>query len=105
MIKVEVIRNQNFQITCLEIKGHSNFAPHGEDLVCAGVSAIVVGGLNALHEYEPLLQELIMKDGYVKIATTSDVNTLQIILKVLETQLITISESYQKYIQIKKITK
>ena len=31
----------------LTVKGHANSAPYGEDLVCAAISAIVVGGLNA----------------------------------------------------------
>ena len=46
MINVK-IKYINDVISELEVKGHSNFAPKGSDIVCAGVSAIVVGGINA----------------------------------------------------------
>ena len=49
MIKITASRN-NGKITSLTVKGHANSAPHGEDLVCAAVSSILVGGCNALKE-------------------------------------------------------
>ena len=49
MIKITASRN-NGRITNLTVKGHANSAPHGEDLVCAAVSSILVGGCNALKE-------------------------------------------------------
>ena len=45
------IKYINDVISELEVKGHSNFAPKGSDIVCAGVSAIVVGGINAIILY------------------------------------------------------
>ncbi len=35
------------------ISGHSGTAPRGEDLVCAGVSAMVQGALNGLDHFLP----------------------------------------------------
>ena len=47
MIKIVLTYKDN-KIDALEIKGHANSAEYGKDLVCAAVSAISVGGLNAL---------------------------------------------------------
>ena len=60
MIKVIIGRASNNQINFLEIKGHANSAPHGEDLICAAVSAVVTGGFNNLvnvSDYEIKLEE------------------------------------------------
>ena len=43
-----MIEKDDSIINVLEVSGHSNYDTKGKDIVCAGVSAIVVGGLNAL---------------------------------------------------------
>ena len=30
--------------------GHADYAPHGQDLVCAGTTAVVFGSINAVEE-------------------------------------------------------
>ena len=47
MIKVNIEKN-NAKITSLKVSGHSNYDEKGKDIVCAGVSAVVVGGINSL---------------------------------------------------------
>ena len=49
MIKITASRNDG-KIVNLTVKGHANSAPKGEDLVCAAVSSILVGGCNALNQ-------------------------------------------------------
>jgi len=39
---------QKDQIVKVEVSGHSNFDQVGKDIICAGISAIVFGTLNAL---------------------------------------------------------
>lgn len=36
----------NHYPNALLVKGHANFDEHGKDIVCAGVSAIIMGALN-----------------------------------------------------------
>ena len=99
MIKVR-INYINDLIDELEVKGHSNFAPKGSDIVCAGVSAIVIGGLNAIDSlvnnhnvnYE-------VNDGYVIMNSLNNIE-VQNILKVVIFQLKTVEDSYSKYIKI-----
>ena len=99
MIKV-TINYLNDSINELIVKGHSNFAPKGSDIVCAGVSAIVVGGINAICSlvndnkinYE-------VKDGYVRLTSLNNIE-VQNILKVIIVQLKSVEDSYSKHIKI-----
>lgn len=51
MIKVEVeYKGKGFH--SLLIKGHANTGDYGKDLVCAGVSAVSIGAMNALADPE-----------------------------------------------------
>lgn len=36
----------------LECRGHANFAPHGQDIVCAGVSALCIAFLQRMQTLE-----------------------------------------------------
>ena len=47
MIKIQINKTNN-KYSSLIVSGHSNYDEHGKDIVCAGVSAVVTGGLNAL---------------------------------------------------------
>lgn len=40
MIKIELYRDASKALTGFCVKGHANTAPHGEDIVCAAVSAL-----------------------------------------------------------------
>ena len=51
MIKVTVYRNHAGQYTGLHCAGHAGFAEAGEDIVCAGVSVLVINTVNALEAF------------------------------------------------------
>ena len=36
------------EVKSLTVSGHANYDKYGKDIVCAGVSAVVTGGINAL---------------------------------------------------------
>lgn len=40
MIQVEIVRNKEERIAQFRVQGHANAGPHGEDIVCAAVSAL-----------------------------------------------------------------
>ncbi len=102
MIKVIVTR-KNDKITSLEVSGHANYEVKGKDIVCAGVSAIVVGGFNALAKCNPNLDIVVTdKVSKVKITDVND-NNIQSILNTMYIQLDTIYQSYPKNISIKEV--
>ena len=99
MIRV-AINYCNDSITEFKVTGHSNFAEKGKDIVCAGVSAIVVGGINAITSLvnnQNINYEV--DDGFVRL-TNLDNDEVQKILKILIVQLKTVEDSYSKYIKI-----
>ena len=100
MIKIKINKSNN-KYNSLEVSGHSNYDEHGKDIVCAGVSAIVTGGLNALAIENKNKISYRVEDGYVNVDVLDiENNNLQKIMDVIIIQLKTIEESYKKYIKI-----
>ena len=78
--------------------GHALSAPYGEDLVCAGVSAIMTGGANGLISPTVRIKNT---DGLSEIQIDDLLDKdVQIKCRLIETQLQTIEKSYSKYIKI-----
>ncbi|MDD6466587.1 MAG: ribosomal-processing cysteine protease Prp [Erysipelotrichaceae bacterium] len=100
MIEVK-INLVNGDICSLRISGHALQAPYGEDLVCAGVSSIGVGLLNALDILVPQCCQLTMKD-YIEVKVLQNSEDVQLILKTAVIQLETIEAQYSNYVNVKK---
>jgi uncharacterized protein YsxB (DUF464 family) len=100
MIKVQINKTNN-RYSSLIVSGHSNYDEHGKDIVCAGVSAVVTGGLNALAIENKNKISYRVEDGYVNVDVLDIENDrLQLIMDVIVIQLKTIEESYKKYVKI-----
>ena len=97
MIKVSIISSGEI-VNGLEVKGHANFAEHGKDLVCAGVSCIITGGFNAINKED--VEEIILEEGYAKVIVKPESISGDVI-NVILIQLQTVQESYPKFIKIK----
>ncbi|MFB8377230.1 ribosomal-processing cysteine protease Prp [Paenibacillus taichungensis] len=108
MIIVQVFRNDDGSIDRFSIKGHANFAKRGEDIVCAGVSAVTVGTVNSIETLTGVEMDAKMKNGFLsaslpvleKGGTWSQV---QLLLESMVLMLTDIAESYGKYIQIEQV--
>ncbi|SLK14520.1 MULTISPECIES: ribosomal-processing cysteine protease Prp [unclassified Paenibacillus] len=108
MIIVQIFRNDDGSIDRFSIKGHANFAKRGEDIVCAGVSAVTVGTVNSIETLTGVEMDAKMKNGFLsaslpvleKDATWSQV---QLLLESMVLMLTDIAESYGKYIQIEQV--
>ena len=102
MIKIVIKRDVSSQkITSIEVKGHANSDVYGHDLVCAAVTSVMTGGMNALldKEYDFKLEE---GHIYVKVLDLpSDYDS--VVLKTIETQLKTIEESNGKHVRIENL--
>ena len=102
MIKIVIKRDVSTdKITSIEVKGHANKDVYGKDLVCAAVSEVLTGGMNALvdKEYDFKLDE---GHAYIKaLDIPSDYDS--VVLKTIETQLRTIEESEHDYVRIENL--
>lgn len=99
MVKVNVIRKHQM-IHNVTIRDHAGYADKGQDLVCAGISSIAVGMMNALDQLTPETCILSMKDADVEIQVIKESTENQLLLESLIIQLKTLKESYKTYVQI-----
>ena len=103
MIRV-IVETLNDEIVCMKVSGHAGSAEYGRDLVCAGVSAVVTGGFNAIEDTN--CYEIALSEGYAYIKQKNEPNPKdKVVLKTILTQLETIEESYNKFIEISRIEK
>ena len=80
-------------------EGHSLFAKKGQDIVCAGVSACIVGAFNAIEETKNF--QFTLGDGRAELQALSEVNVHDaIVIETLLTQLKTIAVSYKDYVNV-----
>lgn len=103
MVKVSFYYQTN-NIVRTEVSGHANFDQEGRDIVCAGISAIVFGTLNALDNLVSETEvEIIQENNKIIINVLKQTNNNQMILKTMLWQLKTISDQYLKNITIKEV--
>lgn len=110
MIKVVVERKDGI-IQSIEISGHASSGPYGYDLVCAGVSAVSFGAINAALEMSGA--ELNIKQGgeggylYVEMplsATPEQIEKINAAFEVMLISLQTIERDYGQFIEIEEVS-
>ena len=100
MIKVRYDIDEDVNYTYLDVKGHADFAEYGRDLICASVSSIVYGLMNALDEIEGVtMKEL--KDR-IEIVNKSGSPKANDFMELALIQLKTIEESYGEFIKVER---
>jgi len=105
MIQVLVESKTNL-IQSITITGHANSGPDGQDLVCAAVSSIATGALNALDQMTAHQASLVYQEkpeAKIQITVSKNTSELQFLLKMLMIQLKTLEHTQKKYIQIQEV--
>lgn len=51
MIKVNLYYNNMDNLWKFDVSGHAGYANHGQDIVCAGVSMIVINTINSIETF------------------------------------------------------
>ena len=99
MIQVRVVKS-NGSLTGLQISGHSGSAERGKDLVCAAVSGIAFGLLNALDELVPSSQ-IEVSDNLITVNISAPDERSELVMKTGLIQFKTVEEANKKYIKVK----
>lgn|SRR5690625_3899644 len=106
MIQVNVFREKN-QIIAFEMSGHAESGPYGYDLVCAGVSAVSFGAINAVLKICEIDLNLEQTDqgGYLfvsipRLVCETKMEKAQLLLEGMLISLETIEREYSKFINI-----
>lgn len=102
MVTAEFNRHDD-EIVSVIISGHADYSTEIMDVVCAEVSAIGVGTLNAIDTLCPNCCHLEMSSGYICIKVNHSSEELQIILKILEIQLLTVEHTNKNYVTVRKV--
>ncbi|MBH0230009.1 ribosomal-processing cysteine protease Prp [Halobacillus yeomjeoni] len=106
MINLKMFRSQN-TLSGFEISGHAESGPYGQDLVCAAVSAVSFGTVNAIEklcEFVPHVEQG-GEGGYLKITLPENLSEekfskAQTLLEGMLVSMETIEHEYNQYIKI-----
>jgi uncharacterized protein YsxB (DUF464 family) len=66
MIQVHVRRDHRGRIRHFSVRGHADFAQHGQDLLCAAISSLVQNGVNAPEALLGVRLPAISEDGLIE---------------------------------------
>lgn len=99
LVKVSM---HNRQISSIEILGHADYDEYGKDIVCAGISALSFGTLNALDELFGKEVELEAGQSKIVIRIKQSNEKLQTCLEFFLIQAGTLQESYPENIKIQR---
>lgn len=108
MITIEIVRSADGRIRQFTVSGHAGYDKPGKDIVCAGVSAVTVGAVNAIEALTGIVPDAQMRDGWLhaRLAETQDAERdkqAQLLLEGMTVSLATIASSYEQYVQIREI--
>ncbi|NMD70557.1 ribosomal-processing cysteine protease Prp [Bacillus sp. DNRA2] len=106
MINITINRTESGTIHSFTMNGHANFARHGEDLVCAGASAVSFGSVNAIEALTGIVPEIEQSQGgFLRCTYPTDLQKdvqekVQLLLEAMVVSLETIERDYGKHIKI-----
>ena len=103
MIIISIYQNEEGSIIGFGSEGHAGFAKHGEDIVCAAVSALVINTINSIETFtdDTFDYQENEKRGHIDFKIISELsNESSLLLNSLFLGLQGISDDYgQKYIK------
>jgi uncharacterized protein YsxB (DUF464 family) len=90
MIRIEIVRNSDQAMVGFRVTGHANTAPHGHDIVCAGISALTQTAVLGLDRQLKKKIQLEIASGNLEMNLLDNPDALT--NAVLETMLIGLTE-------------
>lgn len=105
MINVSIYNKASY-IVGFKVTGHSGFAEHGNDIVCAAVSVLTMTAFNGITEILKLKPKYICKDGHLEMMLSDNLSAdlkedTNLILKTMTLGLKDIASQYPKYVKFK----
>ncbi|MCO7126422.1 ribosomal-processing cysteine protease Prp [Sporolactobacillus shoreicorticis] len=107
MVVLTVRRDHYGKIVAFKLTGHADSGPHGQDLVCAAVSAVAFGSVNAVESLANLKMDVRQKEdgGYLECGISdcpvdANLEKAQLVLEAMLVSMRTIEKSYGQYIRI-----
>lgn len=102
MIKVKLVRNPAGLMTAFSVTGHAHTAPRGQDIVCAGVSALTQTAFLGLSQHLERQVSFVMKSGELALEIAEPDELTSAILETMVLGLQEIAQNYPTSVQIKE---
>lgn len=108
MIEVTFVRRAaDRRIVSFAVEGHAQYAKPGKDIVCAGVSSVTVGTVNAIESLAGVQLPAAMKSGWLSSdipeqADKAADEKVQLLLESMAVMLDTIAQSYGKHVVVQE---
>lgn len=106
MIQANFIRTESGSIQSFTMSGHALYANHGNDIVCAGASAVSIGAINSIIALTGVTPEIEQgESGFLRCVIPDDLSEetqekVQLLLEGMLVSLQTIERDYGKHIKI-----
>jgi uncharacterized protein YsxB (DUF464 family) len=105
MVKVKISTTDIGEIVSFEIKGHSLYADHGQDIVCSGISAVAQTAVLGLNHFIGKSSELKIDKGYLycslpEVLTLEERERANIVLKTMVLGFEMIALSYPQNLEV-----
>ncbi|NRD75984.1 ribosomal-processing cysteine protease Prp [Bacillus sp. BRMEA1] len=106
MIRITINRTDSGKIHSFTMMGHAEFAEHGEDIVCAGASAVTLGIVNSIEVLTGVAAEADQgESGFLKCVFPENLSVetdekVQLLLNAMVLSLQEIEKAYGKHIRI-----
>jgi uncharacterized protein YsxB (DUF464 family) len=105
MIKINVFVDKDKYIRRIAVYGHAGYGIKGEDIVCAGVSALTYTMLNSLEVLLGIKCNCIIESGAADYILPENLNEVQfkdaqLILNTIVIGYKNMSQSYGKYVKV-----
>ena len=94
-------RHEEGRYLSLQVSGHAEYGEYGKDLICASVSSIMFGFMNALDALGENVT-ISQSDNRITIIDQSGSEVIQDYFELVIMQLKTIEESYGDFIRVER---
>lgn len=77
MILANIFCDEDKRVRCFTVKGHANYAGHGQDIVCAAVSVLTINVINSIEALtkDPFTSQVEEESGDVYFSFTDTIST------------------------------
>jgi uncharacterized protein YsxB (DUF464 family) len=104
MVEIKVIYDGD-TIRGFKAEGHAGYGNTGQDIYCAGVSAITGTALIGLQKHLSMPPIYAVRDGWLEcklpdLLKGEDIEKAQLILSTMEAGLISLQDNYPQYIKV-----
>ena len=82
MVEIDVRKSEHGNVTGFHVSGHAGFAEHGSDVICAGVSVLVINCINSIEHFSNTKFDLIQneKDGVIDFTCKEPLDDRAVVL-------------------------